>query len=158
MKRNEDEDFIFFFVPNEEFLAKVPDRYRDQLRREIAIMNRIQKEGAPAYEACKGFDAEQSYLDICRIQSGAVGKMSVYPNPARGSAKCSYILSEERRVNVSIHDINGNNINTISNNVRQMPGEHEFILDLSDLPSGMYLIAVRTNESEQVISRLIVNK
>ncbi|MFP4529532.1 MAG: T9SS type A sorting domain-containing protein [Candidatus Kapaibacterium sp.] len=158
MPRNEDSEFIFFFVPNEEFLAKVPERYRDQLRREIAIMNDIQINGQPAYEACKGFTEEQSYLDVCRQQSGALQRLSVFPNPAISSGKCTYLLSEERSVSLSIHDVNGSHLITVINNQVQSIGEQELILDLSDLENGIYLLAISTNRGEQVVTRLIVNK
>ncbi len=61
-----------------------------------------------------------------------------YPNPFNPATTISFSLPEGGMTDISIYDISGRKVDSM---LRQtlIPGNHSFIYNASDLPSGMYL-------------------
>ncbi|MCK5742276.1 MAG: T9SS type A sorting domain-containing protein, partial [Chlorobi bacterium] len=83
--------------------------------------------------------------------------LKIAPNPVTGSiAKISFKITDKRNLKISIHDISGREIMILAENDFHYEGEYSIDADLSDLPGGMYLIAITTDKGEQAVSRVIV--
>ena len=66
-----------------------------------------------------------------------------YPNPFNSTARFSIDAGRAGAVNISLFDLNGRIVQTISNGVI-MPGQSSFIIDGANLPAGSYLIIAKT--------------
>ncbi|PHN01559.1 spondin domain-containing protein [Flavilitoribacter nigricans] len=78
----------------------------------------------------------------------------VFPNPAKGLTTLQYELPESTRVNIRLSDLRGNLIRTIYQGTAA-EGVHQITEDISDLPGGMYLYSIVTDETVQTL-RLMV--
>lgn len=66
-------------------------------------------------------------------------EMSVYPNPTNGSVRLSVQFPSDGYGIINIYDISGRQIGNIFDS-RVVAGLHEFALDGSSFPTGMYII------------------
>lgn len=150
--------FILFLYPNEEFLEALPERYREQIKHEMALINKIQKNEIQPEDACKGLNEQKSVLDICRMQSGAISKALIYPNPAKDKVNIKINLTENREISVSLHDVNGGCLLSPILSMKLKAGEETLNFDLPDLISGIYLIAIQSPNGEQVVQKIMISK
>ncbi len=82
--------------------------------------------------------------------------LKTYPNPCRKELQIGYMLTENVRVSISMYDITGKIVRCFYSNT-QTPGRHERILDLADLPQGVYFVRLNTEEHGE-ITKLVVLK
>jgi hypothetical protein len=90
------------------------------------------------------------------MKSGALEYMNVYPNPASGKASIKFLVTQPRKLNISLHDMKGNLLKMIRRDFDEQPGEYEIPLNLEGLASGMYMVAINSGEGEQIVFRFIV--
>jgi hypothetical protein len=83
---------------------------------------------------------------------------SIYPNPARNSAKILFSLSEPHTIGFSVHDLLGKRIMEAGSVAEIASGNYEKDLDLSSLPAGVYLLVLTTDKGEQTTQRLVIEK
>ena len=98
--------------------------------------------------------------------SNATASLSVQlakpqPNPAVGSARIAFSLSEAKDVNLSVFDLAGREVATLADG-RFAPGEHVVIWNGHDkagklLPSGAYMYRLKTGGEEQVQKMVLVH-
>ena len=148
--------FIFWYVPNKEFIETIPERYRETLKKELEAIKIHDEMGIPLFEACKGIDNKQSIYEFCRLTSGAIEITGINPNPVEDKAELNILLKETRRITATIHDITGNSIDIFFVNKEFSPGEHKINLDFSNCQSNnFYLISIKTDKDEIVSKRII---
>ncbi|MFW6226674.1 MAG: T9SS type A sorting domain-containing protein, partial [Bacteroidota bacterium] len=75
--------------------------------------------------------------------------ISIYPNPARNKQYMEFSLNRNAQVRVNLLDATGRKISELINSDMQA-GSHKTSWDLSDLPSGLYLVEININGSQQV--------
>lgn len=83
------------------------------------------------------------------------GISSIYPNPANDFSTISYTLPTPQAVNVELYDLSGRKVFAESLNSGQ--GEQSYRLDLRSVPTGLYLIQLRTL-NEVVTERIRIAK
>ena len=74
----------------------------------------------------------------------APGRLAIWPNPAHGSVRVSFILPATGTTRLELLDVAGRNVLERSLGV-QAQGEHSLVLDTGDinaLPAGMYFVRV----------------
>ena len=74
----------------------------------------------------------------------APGRLAIWPNPAHGSVRVSFILPATGTTRLELLDVAGRNVLKRSLGV-QAQGEHSIVLDTGDinaLPAGMYFVRV----------------
>jgi hypothetical protein len=149
-------DVCLWYAPTKEFLAALPDRYRISLESELSVMCEVAETHGSVDEACDRIAGKPSYLEVCRVSSGAVNAATATPNPAHGRTTVGFRLSESRRVSITLHDLNGRYLRHLVYDEERAAGEHHVEADLDGVSQGAYLVAVRTNNGEQAVARLIV--
>ena len=79
-------------------------------------------------------------------------KMSglVYPNPAVNQTTLKVNLPEKGKTDIVLFGMNGQNIRTIHSG-RTPKGESEYLIDLTDLETGLYLIVVYSEGNKETI-------
>jgi hypothetical protein len=70
--------------------------------------------------------------------SGEFALMQNYPNPFNSSTHLEFRLPSTQRVSLRLYDVLGREVTVMVNEIRTA-GQHEFMLDASGLPSGVYL-------------------
>ena len=155
MKVTPNQNMIFWFYPNEEFLSSMPKRYSDDLRHELEIKKKFEAKEITLAEACKGLETQESVFGLCRLSEGAIKFDNLYPNPDEQLTKLIFILSQNRNVSISLFNVNGNLVKEITKNQPFDTGTHEVNISLDKLPIDIYMIIVRTNENETIVKRLI---
>ncbi len=68
----------------------------------------------------------------------------IYPNPADQITTAVIRLNDRQKVQIAIHNIEGKLLHTLSKDLN--PGRHEVELDLKKLPSGNYIVKVKSDK------------
>lgn len=145
----EGDGLIFWYAPSEEVINALPERVRSGLLKEFTILQRSGAIcGAP-------IEAEKAFMDIWRSCDGAIENLRLFPNPVQDLVNIKFDLKSERKVKISIHDLNGVEIKTILDYSEAIDGKFSERLDLTSLKPGMYMLVVSTPNGENAVQRLI---
>ena len=79
--------------------------------------------------------------------------IKVFPNPVRNTANIEYTIHRQSEIIISVFDINGRMI--ALENVTQHAGTHQYQLDCSSLPRGMYVVSFQAGKTVET-SKFIV--
>ncbi len=82
----------------------------------------------------------------------------IYPNPASASVNIDFSLETEERIEISLYDLNGRQLQILVNE-HLSSGYHNKLIQLNsiNIKSGIYLVALKTNQI-LVTKKLIYNK
>ena len=69
-----------------------------------------------------------------------------YPNPFNSSTIISYSISKNSDINISVYDLLGREIKTLTNEYKQK-GKYEITFEANDLSTGIYIIILRTDKN-----------
>ena len=101
---------------------------------------------------------EPNYYPIEGLPS-ALSDLKFFPNPvSTGAANLSFRLSEPRTTEINLYDISGKLIQTVIPPSNLYPKTYQYPVDLSNVPDGMYLLAVTTTRYDKLVIRIIVIK
>jgi len=90
------------------------------------------------------------------ISSGSFYLADNYPNPAINSTSIEYFLPIPQRVYISVYNVFGELVSTLVNGVVQS-GSNEVNLNVSDIPSGIYIYEMKTPYIS-LQKRMIINR
>lgn len=79
------------------------------------------------------------------VEENTVADAVLFPNPADRSAELSFEAAEAGMVNVTVLDINGRAVSTITKDITA--GAQSIQLNVADLPAGVYMVKVQQNEN-----------
>ncbi len=79
-----------------------------------------------------------------------VASMTLYPNPVRHHASISYILPQSGVVDLSLHNYQGQLVQSLLSSNYQTAGLQEIILDAGSLAKGVYFIQLQTTAATAV--------
>jgi len=83
----------------------------------------------------------------------SVDKMNTYPNPFNPSLNISYYLSSDTNVELTAYNLKGQKIAVLFDQI-QLAGEHKYIWNAEELPSGIYFIKLKSDnimQTEKVV-------
>lgn len=83
--------------------------------------------------------------------------LKVYPNPFNPRTAISIQLSAVSDINLSIYDLNGRKVHTLSKGIYEA-GDHTFSWDASGYSSGIYICALKINGNLQVTQKMVLVK
>jgi hypothetical protein len=66
--------------------------------------------------------------------------LRVFPNPFSGNLNLVYELSEKTNIKIEMMNVLGETVKTIFDNEMQSAGKHNYSLDASKLPQGIYFV------------------
>ena len=78
-----------------------------------------------------------------------------HPNPFNASTKIRYSLSTRSFVWLNVYNLNGRLVEALVRGY-QNPGEHAIIWDAGNLPSGVYIYSLRTDEGMYVGKAMLI--
>lgn len=79
-----------------------------------------------------------------------------FPNPSNPSTRIAFELDKDRLVRLTIHDLLGRLVTTLTNDW-MLAGRHEIEWDASSVPTGVYFCRL-TSEGETKIQKLVISK
>jgi len=79
-----------------------------------------------------------------------------YPNPFNPSTNIAFSIKEQSRVTLKVYDILGKEVASLINEVKQ-PGNYSVRFDGSNLPSGLYLYKLTSNNL-QITKKMLLTK
>ena len=84
------------------------------------------------------------------IENTEMDNFQIYPNPTTGSFKIVFELFNKKPIELTVHDFNGQAIFK-----KQLTGEKEYEIDLSNAPQGCYAIILRF-DSEVLVRKVLI--
>jgi len=87
------------------------------------------------------------------VVPGAFSLYQNYPNPFNPETRIRYELEKRSQIQLTLHDINGKTIRVLSEGA-QSAGQHQYILNGSDLASGVYMY--RLTDGVHTLTRKLV--
>ncbi len=148
-----------YFVPNREFVERLPERYRSRLQQELQLLDQITKGELPISRACDILHQQKgaSMLEICGAEGAELNALSVYPNPVQsGSFSCSFEAQNEGSYNISLYTLQGQ----LAHNLLQTSfrkGSNTITIDTHSIPSGIYVLSLSSAKGVQATKRIIIN-
>ncbi|MGA2297570.1 MAG: T9SS type A sorting domain-containing protein [FCB group bacterium] len=146
---------ILWFVPNEEFLAALPERYSVPLRKELEIKEKFEKQLIQLDEACKGLSEQETYFDICKTQSGAIESITAIPNKAESNIQVDIILKDSRKLYISLYDLTGKLVKKFES-YALVAGKQSLNLNIGNIQNGIFLLSVQSDKSEVVVQKVFI--
>lgn len=84
-------------------------------------------------------------------------EVKVSPNPSSGQITLSYNLENTMAVRIELFDITGKMVRTLSNQGKQYAGKYNVSYNISDLPNGIYMAALTTEENK-VTTKIVLTR
>ena len=106
-----------------------------------------------------GCNSPEEVQDSCETHAGEADigttkdDIMLYPNPSSGPVRVKYTNYSIQNTIFKIYSIQGVVVMTLLSEVQQ-PGEYELAFDISDLPAGMYLLVMQT-EDRKIVEKIM---
>lgn len=85
--------------------------------------------------------------------------LTTYPNPATNTANISYaLLQNNMPLSISIYNLQGKKINTLTQNLQQAKGVYNLQINVSNLPAGIYTCVFETSNGFKTHRKIVVQK
>lgn len=88
------------------------------------------------------------------IQNNVLRLLDLFPNPSSGLTNITYQLSSSKNIQIDLIDLNGKVVKPLLNE-NQTTGAYSHILNLTDLPKGVYFVKLSANQ-QKLSQKLIV--
>lgn len=144
------QDQVFWFEPSMALFDAMPDSIGQQLKREYIYITTGDK--GPQNDlstVCVYFEACRSTLDI--------DEFKIYPNPANTAATIEFFMPVSSAGHISLVNISGTQVKYLIPTTNFSHGINSFAIDVSDVPPGIYLVLVSTDNGFKT-QRLIINR
>jgi hypothetical protein len=148
-------DCIFWYEPTDEFLALLPQDIRKQLTYELALISDATQtpsqlttenpnDSTPEIESCV-------YLDPCADIKTNITDMILFPNPTKGIVNVSISLSKSVGGDIKVTNLTGQPF--LEKRIEDCSVKST--LDVSNLPAGLYLVTLLSDEGDKLTRRVI---
>jgi hypothetical protein len=137
---------IFWYYPNENFIAALPDEIRTEFTLEC---DNILKNVSTNSSSC-------TYFEVCR-STLHFDNFNMYPNPAKHAVTVDFEINQEMEGAISLIGMSGSKLKILVPNTHFLPGRNSYLLNLSGITAGIYLISINTDKGFKT-QRLIVTQ
>lgn len=148
-------EIVLWYVPTEEFINALPERYASRLRNELDVIEKIEKGEIKKEEACKELIVSESILGLCPVYHENLEIKSIYPSPGREDTHLKFSNGIPQKLNILLYSLRGEELQKLAQNKHFEIGEHDIWIDLSKLERGIYLIVIIDGEGNAISSKLI---
>lgn len=100
------------------------------------------------------YDGTTTYKGIAHVYINAVSEFDFYPNPANNNINFTFNVNNDNAVTIELYDLTGRIVKNKS--YTTLKGLNNKSLDVSDLPSGIYMLKAVVNNN-QYIQKIVVN-
>ncbi len=102
-----------------------------------------------------GSESFSNVLTINNIHSNGFNLEQNYPNPFNNSTLIRYKIVEQSLISLRIYNVLGEQVSVIVNETKQ-PGTYQVSFDSHDLPSGIYMYELKTNNTSQIKKMILL--
>lgn len=95
-------------------------------------------------------------ISVFEVNEKINSLLEIYPNPTTGNVNIEFELEKDQNVRLILLDIQGKEVLNLLDNENLSSGKHQLNYDVSDLPSGIYMMQFVT-ESESRFNKLVIN-
>ncbi|GDX50988.1 hypothetical protein LBMAG27_00350 [Bacteroidota bacterium] len=81
---------------------------------------------------------------------------SIYPNPATSNANVHFFLENSSNLEVNLIDVTGKLIQSVYSG-SMAKGHHDLKVNTNNIPSGIYMISMKADNGNPVVSKLVVS-
>ncbi|MCK5743002.1 MAG: T9SS type A sorting domain-containing protein [Chlorobi bacterium] len=148
-------EVILWYMPTEEFLEALPDRYEIPIREELGLMKEVADGNITHEELCEKL-SEDSYFNQCEPESESISEAKVYPNPVGTRTKCAFTLEKDDIVSIAVYELTGRKITDVITNKQFTAGVNTVEVNTAGLQKGMYLLLINQSQGEQTVVRFVV--
>ncbi|MGA2296365.1 MAG: T9SS type A sorting domain-containing protein [FCB group bacterium] len=151
-------EISFWFYVKKEFASLLPNRYKEPILNELALIDDIENGDMKLRDACEAIKGEKSYFDLCRMSSGNINNLSVFPNPISGlTINFKFKLNTASNITIDLYTFNGVYVKTLSSSQINSTGDQIIKLNLCEkLSDGLYLLKISDEKGNQVVQKVIV--
>lgn len=129
-----------WYLPTPEFLNALPERYRNDVG-----------------NAIKG-TSDQPYIQTDPSERKNFSFTTLLPNPATsGVVTANVAVRGATTLTIALFDLNGQKIADVATR-EFIQGEHAIVIPLDALPSGMYIVGIRSAEGQIEFERLMITR
>lgn len=82
--------------------------------------------------------------------------MRNYPNPFNPTTMLQFNIAASANVNLNIYNLNGELVKSVLNNAYRTPGQYEMSVDMSELPSGVYVSVLEQGGQVQTSKMMLM--
>ena len=151
-------DIKIWFYINTEFANLLPDRYKIPLLNELEVITSIENGSMTLEQGCNSLKGE-SFFDICSVGSHNFCQFDCFPNPLTDNTVNVRLRSNKKLdVSIKIHNYKGICVKQYNEKFTIQEGYNAFTLDGINLDNGIYLLNITSDEGDNVIQKIIVNK
>ncbi len=111
-------------------------------------------DGIVALHNCEEDGGEEGGDELV-IVTESINTLTSFPNPTAGHSQVVFATSATERTLVEVYDMNGRNVETLFNQVAQQGQEYRIDFDGTDLPNGVYVYRMTTN-NETIIDKFMI--
>lgn len=140
------ENIVYWFLPTDEFFNRLPQEISKELLEEYEYVTAEDKSSL-VKPVCKYFDECRNTLDVSNFK--------VFPNPANSKATVTFKLNQAIDGKISLVDLAGRERQVLQPQTSLSAGSHRFDVDVSNVPEGIYLITLYSDQGVQT-QRFIV--
>jgi hypothetical protein len=99
-------------------------------------------------------------IEVRRIKSlvtiTELGNLLVFPNPNQGEIVVQFELQQDSEAELAVSDLVGRKLIEVINE-RMPKGDYKYMVNVSHLENGFYLMSLKTDQTIQT-SKIIINK
>jgi hypothetical protein len=144
-----------WFNLNEDFVTKLPERYRKPLSKELELSDAINKGEITSAEACDILAGESNYLNLCEKQSENIQISNIYPMPAQGYLNIA-LSANDVNLKIDLYSGRGEKEKSLFSSGKRISGYNEMKLDLKGVSRGVYLLYFTTDKGDVISKKIIV--
>lgn len=96
-------------------------------------------------------------LGVNQLTKVIANSFVIYPNPASQNTNVAFTIVERNKVTVSVYDVLGNLVSTVSQENEFEKGNNTINLNTSNLSGGIYYISLEVNGAKET-KKLVINK
>ena len=89
------------------------------------------------------------------VEMDGMSTINSFPNPTNGPSQVVFVAAETGRTIVEVFDMNGRSVSTLYNEVAQAGIEYRLDFNGSNLPNGVYIYKMTTN-NESIINKFMI--
>ncbi len=144
-----------WFNLNEDFVSKLPERYRKPLSKELELSDAINKGEITSAEACDILAGESNYLNLCEKQADNIQINKIYPIPAQGEINIAFSVNDVN-LKIDLYSGKGEKEKNLYSSGKRISGYNEMKLDLKGISRGVYLLYFTTDKGDVISKKIIV--
>jgi hypothetical protein len=153
-KINPDLHYVLWFIPTDEFIERLPDRYSGTIREQFELFRDISTGEKERGESCIQITDKTDYFGLCGERRGAIENIE-FVSFTQSNISAKLKLAEDRKLRFYISTIMGKIVH--QENISIGSGSHLVdIVPRDQLERGAYFFVIETEEGEIAIEKVFI--